>query len=515
MVKFRSIIAIVLTLACVFCLLQFPASADTVIAVQTGDPNRQPLSKQALADALNSITDATKTYQTEPSVSAPYSTGSLHSSFLQEGLDYLNYIRAIAHLAPVQLDDELSQQAQYGAVLLAANNNLTHYPTKPWDMSLSFYNQGYAATTSSNLSMGYRDLTGHIQGCMDDSCSQSNLEVVGHRRWLLCSRLLNVGFGFAQKERPYSVTKIFDRSAPQVDFDVISWPASGNMPSDIFRYDTPWSITVNTSLYRIDEDAIQVTVTNQTTGEVWRFDQETPSTPNGSNSYFRVDQGGYGDYYDSALIFRPATNKEFSYDGVYTVKISGLEDKQNRNTAVTLTYDVDFFDPDYSNGPVIFQQPVDEEISSGDTAQFTVEAIGEGASYRWWIKNPGEQDFDQTNETSNTYNIKATRENNGTQLYCVITDRSGRQAKSQTVTVTVKGQEPPAPPADPVRGDFTGDGIVDNGDVEYLLWATLFPDEYTLCADGDINRDGAVDNQDVEYLLWHTLFPGEYPLNAQ
>ena len=29
---------------------------------------------------------------------------------------------------------------------------------------------------------------------------------------------------------------------------------------------------------------------------------------------------------------------------------------------------------------------------------------------------------------------------------------------------------------------------------------------------GDMNDDGNVDNQDVEYLLWHTLFPEDYPL---
>lgn len=63
-----------------------------------------------------------------------------------------------------------------------------------------------------------------------------------------------------------------------------------------------------------------------------------------------------------------------------------------------------------------------------------------------------------------------------------------------------------------VRGDFTGDGEVNNRDVEYLLWHTLFPDTYPVEYDVDLNNDGEVNNRDVEYLLWHTLFPETYPV---
>ena len=65
-----------------------------------------------------------------------------------------------------------------------------------------------------------------------------------------------------------------------------------------------------------------------------------------------------------------------------------------------------------------------------------------------------------------------------------------------------------------IPGDMDGDNVVDNRDVEYLLWCTLFPDDYTVTGNADFNNDNAIDNQDVEYLLWHTLFPGEYPLTT-
>lgn len=64
-----------------------------------------------------------------------------------------------------------------------------------------------------------------------------------------------------------------------------------------------------------------------------------------------------------------------------------------------------------------------------------------------------------------------------------------------------------------VTGDLDGSGDVDNKDVEYLLWHTLFPDDYPLSVDADFDGSGAVNNKDVEYLLWHTLFPEDYPLS--
>lgn len=62
-------------------------------------------------------------------------------------------------------------------------------------------------------------------------------------------------------------------------------------------------------------------------------------------------------------------------------------------------------------------------------------------------------------------------------------------------------------------GDITGDGQINNDDVVYLLWNTLFPDQYPLQSPGDINGDGRINNDDVVKLLWYTLFPEEYPLS--
>ena len=62
-----------------------------------------------------------------------------------------------------------------------------------------------------------------------------------------------------------------------------------------------------------------------------------------------------------------------------------------------------------------------------------------------------------------------------------------------------------------LKGDFNGDGDVNNNDVSLLLWHTLFPEEYPI-ENGDLTGDGEVNNNDVVLLLWHTLFPEEYPM---
>jgi len=62
-------------------------------------------------------------------------------------------------------------------------------------------------------------------------------------------------------------------------------------------------------------------------------------------------------------------------------------------------------------------------------------------------------------------------------------------------------------------GDFTGDELVTDADVIWLLWHTVFPGDYPLNGDADFTGDGLVTDADVIWLLWHTVFPEDYPLN--
>ncbi|MBQ2855067.1 MAG: hypothetical protein IJE81_06295 [Oscillospiraceae bacterium] len=65
---------------------------------------------------------------------------------------------------------------------------------------------------------------------------------------------------------------------------------------------------------------------------------------------------------------------------------------------------------------------------------------------------------------------------------------------------------------DHTPGDMNGDGVVNDADVEQLLWFTLFGETFPIVGDADFNGDGNVTDADVECLLWHTLFPDSFPL---
>ena len=88
--------------------------------------------------------------------------------------------------------------------------------------------------------------------------------------------------------------------------------------------------------------------------------------------------------------------------------------------------------------PVITKQPQSVTVASGATATVTVEATGEGLTYQWYIKNAGSSAFSKSSTTSNTYKVKMSDANNGRQVYCVITDKSGGTVTSNTATLSMR-----------------------------------------------------------------------------
>ncbi|MGI6254950.1 MAG: S-layer homology domain-containing protein [Acutalibacter sp.] len=348
--RMKRMMAAVLTLAMVFCLAVTPASAETVYQ-DSGGTEFAKLSKKEIASLLeeNSLDLPQKLYEQEPSVTAPYQAGKVTAEALQVAADRLNAIRRIAGLPEVTLDLSLCEEAQYGAILLAASE-FSHTPSKPADMDDAFYQKGLDATSSSNIAMG-SNLAWSVDLFMYDSDS-SNVAVVGHRRWQLNPTLGKVGFGVAQTtsqffQIPYVTEKVFDNSGSGCDYDFIAWPSSGYFPVEdentleetaFFNPLNAWSVTVNTEKYGIPQlDSVTVKLTRESDGKVWNFSSDN-SDINGN--FFNVDNSGYGA--SGCIIFRPAGIEK--YEGLYTVEISGL-------SGGTLAYQVNFFDVADANKP--------------------------------------------------------------------------------------------------------------------------------------------------------------------
>ena len=292
----------------------------------------------------------------EPSINAPYTSGKLNTSFLEDGLKYLNFCRYLAYLPEVYLDESLNQKGQHGAVLLAASE-YSHHPPKPTDMSDSFYEIAHSSTSSSNIASGCKTLPSAIQSCMDDN--STNIDRVGHRRWLLNPTLHNIGFGYARKEVNslydyYITTQVFDQSGKNNFFQYISWPSNGYFPNNFFKTNVPWSITLNSAIYQTpDIEKVNVTITRPSDGSVWNISKKDKHTTlsNSNLSYFNVETSGYG--ISNCIIFYPGLENfdREKYTEPYTVKVTGIQYKHGINPANMglsnepfIEYTVNFFD---------------------------------------------------------------------------------------------------------------------------------------------------------------------------
>ncbi len=92
---------------------------------------------------------------------------------------------------------------------------------------------------------------------------------------------------------------------------------------------------------------------------------------------------------------------------------------------------------------VILTQPTDTAAAQGADATVSVEASGEGLTYTWYYKNPGNVKFyvsgsQFVSEDGASYSIPMFSWRNGQQVYCVITDANGNSVQTDTVTLTMQ-----------------------------------------------------------------------------
>lgn len=161
----------------------------------------------------------------------------------QAVLGAVNYMRAMAGLAPVRLSDKLSKRSQDTALIMAANDIITHDLPKNvrcWSKD------GYLGAKNGNLALGYgwpagslATVTGPraVVSYMND-VGQGN-EPVGHRRWLLFHKLAEIGNGDTDISNSlYVIGADQQRSAP----NWVAWPTSGYFPRELEPYGR-WSLT--------------------------------------------------------------------------------------------------------------------------------------------------------------------------------------------------------------------------------------------------------------------------------
>jgi len=260
------------------------------------------------------------TFDVTPVTTSPYAAGRISNNTRQQALNALNFVRYVAGLNyNVTSNSTYESYAQAASLVNAVNNELTHYPTQPSDMDDSLYKMGKSGAGSSNIGSGYSNPAYSILGYADDT-GENNLNVAGHRQWILSSRLGQVGFGQVGR---YTATYVFDGSDSSNVTDV-AWPARV-MPTCLIDTQAQWSLC--TLISEVGSN-VTVRVVRRRDGKVWNLSQ--------SNGTVAVTPSGYG-YDDNGAVI-------WSMEGVESYLDGDIFDVTIRGSAGTKSYSVEFFD---------------------------------------------------------------------------------------------------------------------------------------------------------------------------
>lgn len=178
----------------------------------------------------------------------PCRAGTISDANAIATLDAVNYMRTLAGVRPVGLSAAMSKDAQAAALIMAANNFLSHFPPRSarcWSAA------GYRGASHGNIYLGWRSdnepgvdplnmSTGprSVAGYMSDE-DEGN-ELVGHRRWLLYQALKRIGTGDTYTSN--SIYVVSGERAAVKSARWVPWPAAGYFPLEL-EPKGRWSLT--------------------------------------------------------------------------------------------------------------------------------------------------------------------------------------------------------------------------------------------------------------------------------
>lgn len=266
-----------------------------------------------------------------PQLHAPFKAGKLDPGFMEEGLRQVQVYRALIGLPfeDMTLNDHYNDVAQHGAVMLTQVGHLDHTPPKPATMSEEFYKLAFEGTSRSNLHQGQGTLVAAVDGFMDDS-DPSNIDRVGHRRWIMNPEMLQTGFGYAEGFAALYAHDSKRESVP--DWDILGFPPPGYYPDEYFAPHYAWCLSMNMKHFEPpapDDIGIAVEEVNAEFHPVQEVEL----------NYKNVETGSFGA--GPCIIFRPVIPQDFG-KRLYRVTITGLRKKDTKES-VPVQYVVEFF----------------------------------------------------------------------------------------------------------------------------------------------------------------------------
>ena len=156
--------------------------------------------------------------------------GTTNVDHQQAVIGRANYYRALVGLPAVTLESgAVVGQVQAAALIMTANNQLSHTPPASW---LCFSADGATGAGASNIALG-RNGVGAIDLYMDDSGASN--AAVGHRRWVLhpprAAMATGDTTGNMTTNRPANSLHVFGPTTTRAATpNGIAWPPAGFVP---------------------------------------------------------------------------------------------------------------------------------------------------------------------------------------------------------------------------------------------------------------------------------------------
>ena len=275
----------------------------------------------------------------------------------------VNFYRAMAGMpAKVALYGTASGTAQAAALMMSANNSLSHSPPSSW---ACYTDAGATAAGQSNIALGTSGADS-IDAYIKDN--GSNNAAVGHRRWILYPKLYRIGTGDAAPERqasrsPANALWVLDPTMwslprPATRAEYVAWPVAGYMPAPLVP--ARWSFSYPGA------DFSAAVVSMRSGSEALTVAQESLSN-------------GYG---DNTLVWRPTlpanpTGGDVSYGvTIDNVRVNGV--------ARRFEYVTTAFDPArYGADTVLPAITGPTALNTGSTGSFQMKAVRKVSGYQW------------------------------------------------------------------------------------------------------------------------------------
>ncbi|MCX6397144.1 MAG: CAP domain-containing protein [Propionibacteriales bacterium] len=143
-------------------------------------------------------------------------------------LSSLNFVRSMAGLGPVSFSSALNSSAQRAALIMEANDALSHSPSSGWKCWTS---TGAASAGRSNLAIAYPSIkAGQVIDLYMDDPGASNT-AAGHRRWILNPFSTVMGTGSTRTAN--ALTVIGPTNAYRPNPRWVGWPTAGYFPNKL------------------------------------------------------------------------------------------------------------------------------------------------------------------------------------------------------------------------------------------------------------------------------------------